>query len=230
MHPNQSSTRLTSFLHNHRTNHILNPDLNRLPDTNPYGFPNGCSQHICGPFRYSERDSTSSLSSIPDPVFDSSSSEATSCSWKRSTFATKETEATQVTSSHKQAKASIFSDITTDSHYTCSERRQLVEDLPVDQPRRIADFPGDGPRVNEQPDPRSDHVDIEHGVEPFPQDLLHILNNLSTSHDHLDNNGMISAGPDPIKDDFWAWDQARQRYIHTDRETGKELVCPEFFD
>ncbi|KAK4666069.1 hypothetical protein QC763_0069010 [Podospora pseudopauciseta] len=31
-------------------------------------------------------------------------------------------------------------------------------------------------------------------------------------------------------DGFWKWNESRERFIHTDESTGREIVCPQWFD
>ncbi|KAK4643560.1 hypothetical protein QC761_407111 [Podospora bellae-mahoneyi] len=43
-----------------------------------------------------------------------------------------------------------------------------------------------------------------------------------------DTNGTADASA--VKDGYWKWDVDRQRFVHIDEKTGKETVCPEWFD
>ncbi|KAK4180085.1 hypothetical protein QBC36DRAFT_178552, partial [Triangularia setosa] len=49
---------------------------------------------------------------------------------------------------------------------------------------------------------------------------------------YVDSN-CINDSPDDIsavKDDYWKWDVDRQRFVHRDKQTGEETLCPEWFD
>ncbi|KAK4677233.1 hypothetical protein QC764_0068660 [Podospora pseudoanserina] len=35
---------------------------------------------------------------------------------------------------------------------------------------------------------------------------------------------------DQLEDVFWTWDLERERFVHFDEATGKEIVCPQWFD
>lgn len=45
---------------------------------------------------------------------------------------------------------------------------------------------------------------------------------------YTDTNGTADASA--VKDNYWKWDVDRQRFVHIDEKTGKETVCPEWFD
>ncbi|KAK4201088.1 hypothetical protein QBC40DRAFT_278818 [Triangularia verruculosa] len=59
-----------------------------------------------------------------------------------------------------------------------------------------------------------------------------------TEPEHTEQSGNIPATSEEEEnheecsenDPFWTWDRQRQRFVHVDEETGKEIICPEWFD
>ncbi|KAK0667982.1 hypothetical protein QBC41DRAFT_130085 [Cercophora samala] len=88
--------------------------------------------------------------------------------------------------------------------------------------------------LDQSPQTKNDDTERYDDSQPYGDTQQHEKRLVDCEPEYVDStctdtNG-IAEDASAVKDDYWKWDVDRQRFVHLDEKTGKETLCPEWFD